>query len=151
MATKTFRFLLVKQIQELHNRHITPTFTLSQPHMLSSAVDSPINIKHYTKEENVFTLAANLSEKLMKNHAFQDGNKRTALLAADTFLKVNGFRLQENPLADKDGQGLAEAHVNVCTNAWTTAELAAYYESVVVPVERETDEIAEFKWDAIEA
>jgi len=40
----------------------------------------------------VFQLAANLSEKIMKNHAYQDGNKRTALVAADMFLKINGYK-----------------------------------------------------------
>lgn len=52
-----------------------------------------MNIKHYAKEDDVFQLAANLAEKIMKDHAFQDGNKRTALLAADMFLKINGYYL----------------------------------------------------------
>ena len=56
--------------------------------MLDSAVNPPMNIKYYVKEENLFQLAANLAEKIMKNHIYQDGNKRTALLAADMFLMV---------------------------------------------------------------
>jgi prophage maintenance system killer protein len=35
------------------------------------------------REENIFQLAAYLAEKIMKNHAYQDGNKRTAPPAAD--------------------------------------------------------------------
>ncbi|THC89115.1 hypothetical protein EYZ11_011442 [Aspergillus tanneri] len=71
-------------------------------------------------EEDVFRLAANLAEKIMKNHAFQDGNKRTALLAADMFLKINGYYLQKVPFAeDTHNKGLANAHVAVVTNQWT--------------------------------
>jgi death on curing protein len=38
--------------------------------------------------------AAALMESLASNHAFQDGNKRIALTAADTFLEMNGSYLQ---------------------------------------------------------
>jgi death-on-curing family protein len=91
----------------------------SQPAMLESAVTSPLNIKHYEKEENVFQLAANLAEKIMKNHAFQDGNKRTALLAADMFLKINGHKLQETSVAHDDvNLGITNVHVAVTMNQW---------------------------------
>jgi len=33
------------------------------------------------------------SGALLINHPFVDGNKRTALIATDTFLRANGFRL----------------------------------------------------------
>lgn len=38
--------------------------------------------------------AAALMESLANNHAFHDGNKRIALIAADTFLEMNGFRMK---------------------------------------------------------
>lgn len=41
--------------------------------------------------------AAALWESLSQNHAFVDGNKRTALDAADTFLTINGARLTASP------------------------------------------------------
>jgi death-on-curing family protein len=101
--------------------------------MLDSAIHSPMNMKHYAKEEDVFQLAANLAEKIMKNHAFQDGNKRTALVAADMFLKINGYLLQKVPLAeDKYNKALANAHVAVVTNQWTAKQLGNYYKSVAV-------------------
>ena len=40
--------------------------------------------------------AAALWESLSQNHAFIDGNKRTAFAAAYTFLAVNGARLTAN-------------------------------------------------------
>ena len=38
-------------------------------------------------------LAASYAIGLAKNHAFVDGNKRTAFLAAGVFLHLNGYRL----------------------------------------------------------
>lgn len=49
--------------------------------MLESAVHSPINLEHYSRQRNPFQLAADLSEKAMRNHAYMDGNKRTALVS----------------------------------------------------------------------
>ncbi|MDP9185308.1 MAG: type II toxin-antitoxin system death-on-curing family toxin, partial [Actinomycetota bacterium] len=43
--------------------------------------------------------AAALFHSLTRNHAFINGNKRTAVLAAATFLKLNGYRLL---LSDSD-------------------------------------------------
>jgi death-on-curing protein len=42
---------------------------------------------------NLVEEAAALWESLSQNHAFIDGNKRTALDATDTFLSINGARL----------------------------------------------------------
>jgi death-on-curing family protein len=69
---------------------------LYQLGLLDSTVASPMNVKHYSGQSNLFQLAANLSEKIMKNHAFQDGNKRAALVAADMFLKINGLPASAN-------------------------------------------------------
>ena len=38
-------------------------------------------------------------ESLANNHAFLDGNKRISLAVTDTFLRVNGFYLELEPLA----------------------------------------------------
>lgn len=42
---------------------------------------------------NVIAEAAALWESLSQNHPFVDGNKRTALAAAYTFLAINGVRM----------------------------------------------------------
>ncbi|GME34742.1 hypothetical protein AJ78_06062 [Neofusicoccum parvum] len=132
MATR-YRFLTSAQVKRLYISGIgnaQPT----QPGLLDSAVASPINNKNYG-QENLFQLAAILSEKIVKNHAFQDGNKRTALLAADMFLKINGYVLQQTPLApDTNNDGITEAHVKVATGSWSAIELASYYESIVTPL-----------------
>ncbi|KAF1358394.1 DOC family protein [Lizonia empirigonia] len=128
-----FRFLTAAQVRRLHSTVIAnaqPT----QPALLESVVQSPLNIKYYNNQHNLFQLAASLSEKIMKNHAYQDGNKRTALMAADMFLKINGYKLQEM-LLQPSNVSLENAHVAVCTNAWTAEELGQFYEQRAKAIE----------------
>ncbi|KAJ5731812.1 DOC family protein [Penicillium malachiteum] len=145
------RFLTVSQIQRLHARSVALNSVPVQLSMLESAAHSPMNMKHYAKVEDIFQLAANPAEKIMKNHAFQDGNKRTALLAADMFLKINGYYLQKVPFAeDINNRGLADAHVAVVTNQWTSEQLANYYKSVAAPLEPVDEEVLGYRSSAIE-
>ena len=66
---------------------------------------------------NDFAKAAALLHSLARNHAFVDGNKRTAWAAAWTFLHINGIELGEFDVDD------AEAFMNdVATGA--TADIA---------------------------
>lgn len=151
MSARAIRFLTLSQVQRLHARLITLDTVPTQRDMLESAIYSPMNLKHYAKQEDVFQLAANLAEKIMKNHAFQDGNKRTALVAADMFLKVNGYYLQKVPFAeDVHNKGLANAHVAVVINQWSAEELGKYYESVAAPLAQLTPEIMEYRNEATE-
>ena len=39
-------------------------------------------------------LAAALFQSLLMNHAFVDGNKRAAFFVTDTFLRLNGWKLE---------------------------------------------------------
>jgi hypothetical protein len=45
---------------------VTPNAAPTQPAMLASVIQSPMSLKHYAKQEDVFQLAANLAEKIMK-------------------------------------------------------------------------------------
>lgn len=45
---------------------------------------------------NLWTKSAALMHALLFNHAFIDGNKRVAFVAADAFLRRNGYRLRCN-------------------------------------------------------
>lgn len=55
-------------------------------------LDSAVNvIKHDDYYTDVFFKAAALFRSLVKNHAFFDGNKRTAVTATDVFLGINGY------------------------------------------------------------
>lgn len=61
--------------------------------MLDSALNRPLQ-KHAYGDPDLCGLAAAYLFGIAKNHPFIDGNKRTALAAADTFLYFNGLELQ---------------------------------------------------------
>lgn len=129
---RQYRFLTSLQVRQLYRLWLYDAHP-TQPGLLDSAMASPINNKLYG-EENLFQLAAILSEKIIKNHAWQDGNKRAALIAVNTFLKVNGFKLQAISLApDPNNNAIADAHVRVAAGTWSATELAKYYQSIATP------------------
>lgn len=61
--------------------------------MLESALNRPLQKAAYG-EPDLCELAAAYLFGIAKNHPFVDGNKRTALAAADLFLVFNGLELQ---------------------------------------------------------
>ena len=58
--------------------------------MLESALFRP-QTGYY---QDIAEMAAALFESLLMNHPFIDGNKRAAFFATDTFLRLNGCRLE---------------------------------------------------------
>jgi len=61
--------------------------------LLESALARPKNLHAYG-ETDIFQLAASYAEGIARNHAFIDGNKRTAFFVASDFLEQNGYELQ---------------------------------------------------------
>ena len=66
---------------------------LKDDNALEAALARPLHKQAYG-EEDVFVLAAAYLYGFAKNHPFSDGNKRTAYLAAFTFLVINGYILE---------------------------------------------------------
>lgn len=62
--------------------------------LLESALDRPRNLQSYEPDSSLFRLAAALCIGIAKNHPFNDGNKRTSLLATRAFLYLNGYALE---------------------------------------------------------
>jgi death-on-curing protein len=60
--------------------------------LLESALARPLNLHAYG-EPSLPKLAAAYAFGIAKNHPFIDGNKRTALVAAELFLGLNGHDL----------------------------------------------------------
>ncbi len=60
--------------------------------LVESAAARPKHLASYG-EPTVFELAAAYAFGLARNHAFVDGNKRIALVAAFTFLELNGWEV----------------------------------------------------------
>jgi death-on-curing protein len=60
--------------------------------LLESALARPQNLVAYG-EPDIVALAASLGFGIARNHPFVDGNKRTAYVAVETFLLLNGILL----------------------------------------------------------
>lgn len=60
--------------------------------LLESALARPQQLAHYG-EPDAADLAASYGFGLARNHPFVDGNKRTAFVATELFLAINGFDL----------------------------------------------------------
>jgi death-on-curing protein len=60
--------------------------------LFDSALARPLNLAAYA-ELDVADLAAAYGVGLAKNHPFVDGNKRTAFVATELFLVLNGYKL----------------------------------------------------------
>lgn len=60
--------------------------------LLESALARPLNLATYG-DPDIAALAASLGFGIARNHPFVDGNKRTAYVAVETFLALNGWRL----------------------------------------------------------
>jgi len=65
---------------------------LRDVNLLESALAKPENLAAYG-DPDAAALAAAYGYGISRNHAFIDGNKRTALVAAELFLQLNGWRL----------------------------------------------------------
>jgi death on curing protein len=90
--------------------------------MLESALALPKDLFAYSETEpSLERMAAAYAFGITANHPFVDGNKRTALIASITFLRLNGIRIR----ADKAETyltfyGLAEGRI-------TEEQLAAWF------------------------
>jgi len=63
--------------------------------MLELAVATPETTLFGTElHDTLNTKAAAMMHEVIKLHPFVDGNKRTAFLAVDTFLRLNGYELK---------------------------------------------------------
>ena len=60
--------------------------------LLESALARPRNVEAYGQPDWA-DLAAAYGFGIARNHPFVDGNKRTAFVAVELFLKLNGYRL----------------------------------------------------------
>ena len=64
--------------------------------LLEAGANRPRNLAEYGTPD-AFDLAASYAFGICKAHAFIDGNKRTAFVAAATFLRLNGYAFRPDP------------------------------------------------------
>ena len=65
---------------------------------LESSLARPRHLHNYRKNADLAALAAAYGCGLIRNHPFNDGNKRVGFLAIGLFLGLNGFRLEADPI-----------------------------------------------------
>jgi death on curing protein len=91
-------YLTAEQVLFIHARSIAETggeHGILDLGLLQSAVARPqVTFDGQDLYPDLFLKAAALLESLIGNHAFVDGNKRTAIISAGLFLHLNGYRLK---------------------------------------------------------
>ncbi len=62
--------------------------------LLESALDKPKNLYHYSNAKtSLAAMAASYAYGIALNHPFVDGNKRTAFITCQLFLRLNGIKV----------------------------------------------------------
>ena len=93
-------YLSVEQVLFIHARLISETGgmhgVLDLGLLLSAVARPQATFDGQDLYPDIFSKAAALLESLVGNHAFVDGNKRTAIASAGLFLGINGYRLTAN-------------------------------------------------------
>lgn len=91
-------WLLEETVIAIHSRQISEHGGgegLRDEGLLSSAMARPKNLLAYAKPRpDLAALAAAYAYGIARDHPFVDGNKRTALVTARTFLLLNGVNLE---------------------------------------------------------
>lgn len=91
-------WLLEETVIAIHQRQVSEhggIEGLRDEGLLSSALARPQNLLAYAQPRpDLAALAAAYAYGIARDHPFVDGNKRTALVAARTFLLLNGVNLE---------------------------------------------------------
>jgi death on curing protein len=95
--------------------------------LLQSALARPQNLAGYG-DPDVADLAASYAIGIARNHAFLDGNKRTAWVVAETFLLKNGYELIAR---DEDG---VTAMLGVADGSMPEQEFAIWLRTYIRPL-----------------
>lgn len=107
------RWLTVAEIIEI-NREVAASngesFSILSWPLLESAQARPITSFHYGVTD-IVELACVICIGLVRNHCFQNGNKRVGFVAMREFLRLNGYQLMA-PAVDDDG-AFGEALIDV--------------------------------------
>ena len=118
-------FLSLDDVLKIHERELARYGGLAglrDQHLIESAMAQPqASFGGEYLHEDLFAMASAYLFHIVKNHAFLDGNKRTGLISALTFLGLNGhFISSPSPL-------LYEATMRVAEGKLGKAELAELF------------------------
>src|SRR5271168_187913 len=85
---------------------------LLHPDKLDSAVNRPRQLAYYEPGADLFAQAVSLAVGISQAQAFQDGNKRAALVSAAAFIAMNGFRIDGDPITFASWLICVAGHIN---------------------------------------
>ena len=95
MPMKEPECLLKQVVQSFHYQQLKEhggAHGLRDEGMLDSALNKPLQMWNYKDPKpDIPSLAAAYAYGLAKNHPYADGNKRTAAIACEVFLLLNGY------------------------------------------------------------
>ncbi|HOI54101.1 MAG TPA: type II toxin-antitoxin system death-on-curing family toxin [Phycisphaerae bacterium] len=118
-------FLTVEHLSAIHRRVIAEfggSDLLRDRGMLDAAVAMPqARMDRRYLHGTIAAMAAAYLFHLCRNHPFVDGNKRTALVAAEVFLMLNDRRL------DADNDGLERLTLRVADGTVSKAETVRFF------------------------
>jgi len=95
-ARAAVRFLSPRAVCVLHRESLAEHGGIDgvrDEGLLQSALHRCVNKAAYEPDSTIPELAASLAYGLAMNHPFNDGNKRTAFVAVELFLALNGHDL----------------------------------------------------------
>jgi death-on-curing protein len=96
--------------------------------LLDSALAKPRNVFAYGESVSLPRLAASYAFGLARNHAFVDGNKRTALVVSEGFLRINGLKIISPP------EEKYATFLHLADGSLSEEELAAWFTKYAVPL-----------------
>jgi death-on-curing protein len=127
----SWEFLTRRAVEAMHAEQLRRhggVMGLRDENILESALARAENKAAYG-EPTIEELAAAYLFGLAKNHAFIDGNKRTAIVAAGAFLILNGYMLTAN-------QGMVyEFVMGVAAGQIDETGAAAFFRDHIEPIE----------------
>ncbi|KAI1180090.1 DOC family protein [Nemania sp. FL0916] len=86
----------------------------------------------------IFRTAAKLAKDIILSAAFEEGNEKFAILAADLFLKINGFKFRGNQSTENiaDDPVLIHAQTALRENRWSIETIAECFQSIAEPLDQ---------------
>lgn len=122
MTRSEWRWVRDNSVLAIHDEQIAEHGGLAgvrDPSLLLSALARPRNLAAYG-DPDLADLAAAYATGIARNHAFLDGNKRTAWVVAEVFLLKNGYELTAS-----DGDGV-RVMLAVADGSMPEVKLAAW-------------------------
>jgi death-on-curing protein len=122
------RYVTVEEVLQINEDILGPASKVRDAGLLAAAVGRPeLIVFGADAYPTLFDKVAALMESISLNHAFMDGNKRTAVVAAIHLLNWNGYDL----LVDQ--MELVNATMSVVEHHWDQQKLAEWIEEHAYP------------------